>query len=124
MPVSRLAQAINQDEEIATLIRMFTIGRNEGKNSDSAHIFKAVQSLDMEHRNTDGLTRPHGTYPCTLPPPSPFVRRKKSSHKAPGGPSSIHVDLEPTASKHSPKDVPLKDEYSVVLEFLMSEPIG
>ena len=127
MPVSRLAQTIDQDEEIATLIRMFAIGRKERKTSDSAQFFKAVQSL--EHRNTDGLARPLGTNPSTLPPPSPFVRREKSLHSVPMGPSFIQVEVEPKAYKHPssphvPVTVPLNDKYSFVFEFLMIEPVG
>jgi hypothetical protein len=50
-----------------------------------------------------------------LPPPSKYVRRRKSSFFPPQGPSPIYVEQEPTSTSTSAH----KDEYDRRLEYLM-----
>jgi hypothetical protein len=119
LPVAHQKLVVDQDEELRTLIRLFSNGgkhRDANQDGGNNHSFKAVQS------NLQSETKPalrSATNADALPPPSAFLRRRKSSYAVPMGPSLVQADVEPRNGRVSSADHEPHDEYSVVLSYLM-----
>jgi hypothetical protein len=86
------ADIFDQDEEMAALIRLFS--KRTDEDQDGSHS-EVMQDLELNHQNTS-VEMQAGTN--ALPPPSRYVRRMKSAHAVPVGPSFVEVETEPTAS--------------------------
>jgi hypothetical protein len=98
---------LDQDEEINKLIRMFSNGA-----------FTTMQLLELNNQNSAKTSLRSATYPDVLPPPSTFIRRRKSSYAVPAGPSFVD---EPTTCNDSIPNYLEHDEYWAVLTCLTSE---
>jgi hypothetical protein len=121
------ADIFDQDKEMATLIRLFSKGQGEDQDGSSGCCrSKSMQDLESNRQNT--LKRELQPGMRVLPPPSPFVRRRKSSHTVPYSPPFVEVDVEPTACKasspHSVSQHPVPhDLYDASFDMLM-RPLG
>ncbi len=89
---ARRADVFDQDEEMAALIRLFSKGTDEDQDGSHSEVMK---DLDLNLHITS-VEMQVGTN--ALPPPSRYVRRMKSPHAVPFGPSFVEVEMEPTAS--------------------------
>ncbi len=122
-PIVSQAELFDEAKELKTLIWMFSNVKPKCQNDNEACSLKVAQSVEMKLIKREFR-------PClisdALPPPSPFLRRRKTFHAVPTGPSFVEADVEPTACKaSSPPDKPHDDEYAAVLDYLMnySEPV-
>jgi hypothetical protein len=112
LPAAHRSDVLDQDEEIKTLIRIFSKGDVDDKNRH----FKPVQ-MQKKSNVFQRSTNPELLDP--LPPPSKFIRQRKSSYTVPPGPLSVQSDVESTFKDSSSAIEPL-DEYDIALNFLLS----
>ncbi len=110
---------VDQEKEIKILIELFTKEVRPDYNASSNAV--VVQALNLNALNiVSNTVHPNTSTNALLPPPSPFVRRKRQLQQVPVGPSFVEVDempIECKALSHQRDEPP--DEYSVVLGFLM-----
>jgi hypothetical protein len=107
-------------ERITPLIILFSNGGNMYREDSDAGDDHSAKVTDMIPQNTAEYAMLAGINPEALPPPSPFVRRKKLPCAVPAGPSFVQADVEPTVCTASFPHQPYA-EFETVLEFLMSD---
>ncbi len=107
-------------ERMTPLIILFSNGGNMNREGSDAGDGHSAKVTDMIPQNTAKYAMLAGISPEALPPPSPFVRRKKLPCVVPAGPSFVQEDVEPTVCTAS---FPHQQyaEFETVLEFLMSD---
>jgi hypothetical protein len=119
---------VDQEEEMKILIELFTKEVTQSHQDDDSCKAEVERSLKLNALSNVSNRVQTTTNAHVLPPPSPFVRRKKSSRQAPRGPLFIEVDMVPKASSNQvvgPREdykagkSDAVDEYNDVLGFLM-----